>query len=210
MDQGIVREGFGGEFYSRVQLRAVYTGVAVAVGILAVCLGLSWAIGLNTFEPTAERVHGLALGMMIWSAVAFVLSILAGAYVAALVGRSGEARDGMLHGLAVWGTLVAVLFLVFMSLFSGFMHDLIRITGADQPTGGELFRLDVGERSVIAKVAHDVAGLLWIYWAGIAGGFITAILGGWLGARAEHGALTRPTEAERPPIGPMLPHPTGT
>jgi hypothetical protein len=206
----MLREGFGVEFYSRVQLRAVFSGVAVAIGALAIFLGLSWAIGLSTFEPTASRAHGLALGIIIWGAVALALSILVGAYVAALVGRSAEARDGILHGLVVWGTLGAVLFLVFMSLFSGVMHDLMIATGGDLATSGEAApRLDEGERAVVAQAARDAAGILWVYWSGIVGGLATAVIGGWLGARAEHGALARHTEEERPPIGPVLPHPTG-
>lgn len=33
--------------------------------------------------------------------MAFAISIFAGAWVAALVGRSADARDGILHGLVV-------------------------------------------------------------------------------------------------------------
>ncbi len=95
MEQGIVKEGFGVELYSRVQLRAVFSGVVVAVGVFAICLGLSWAIGLSTFEPTAHRARGLALGLTIWGAIALALSIFVGGFVAALVGRSAEARDGI-------------------------------------------------------------------------------------------------------------------
>ena len=128
--------------------------MAVAIGALAVFFGLSWAIGLSMFEPTAARAHGLVLGIIIWGAVALALAILVGAYVAALVGRSGEARDGILHGLVVWGTLGAVLFLVFMSLFSGFMHDLMVATGADLTRNGELPpSLDEGERAVVVQAA---------------------------------------------------------
>jgi hypothetical protein len=103
MEQGIVREGLGVELFSRVQLRAIFSGLVVAMGTLAVCLGVSWAIGLSTFHPTGSRAHGLAFGIFIWSAVALAISIFVGAYVAALVGRSAEPRDGVLHGLVLWG-----------------------------------------------------------------------------------------------------------
>lgn len=211
MDQGMLREGFGVEIYSRVQLRAIFAGVAVALGALGVCLGLSWAIGLSTFQATATRAHGLALGIIVWGAVALAIAIFVGAYVAALVGRSAGPRDGVLHGLVVWGTFSAVLFLVFMSLFSGLMHDLLVATGADVARSGvdAAPGLDEEQRSFVVQTARDAAGILWIYWSGIVAGLVTSIVGGWLGARAEQGALAERTREAHHPIGPVVPHPTG-
>ena len=44
MDETIGRDGVAIELVSRVQLRAIFSGMAVAMGCLAVCMGLSWAI----------------------------------------------------------------------------------------------------------------------------------------------------------------------
>ncbi|HEX9103430.1 MAG TPA: hypothetical protein VF997_14560 [Polyangia bacterium] len=207
MDQGTVKEGFGIELFSRVQLRAVFSGVVVAIGVFAICLGLSWAIGLSTFQPTAHRARGLALGLIIWGAVALAISIFAGAFVAALVGRSAEVRDGVLHGLVVWGSLAAFLCLAFMGLFAGVMHDLLVATGGNMGRIGpeDAPMLDAGSRAVIVEMAHEAADILWIYWAGLVAGLGTALVGGWLGARAEGKSLLRHGREEHAPIGPVAP-----
>ena len=207
MEQGTVKEGFGVELFSRVQLRAIFSGVVVAVGVFAICLGVSWAIGLSTFHPTADRARGLALGLIIWGAIALAISIFFGAYVAALVGRSAEVRDGMLHGLVVWGSLAAFICLAFMGLFAGVMHDLLVATGGNMnPHGLENApMLDGGSRAIVVEVAHEAADILWIYWAGVVAGLGTALAGGWLGARAEARALSRHARPEHTPIGPVVP-----
>ena len=207
MDQGIVKEGFGIELFSRVQLRAIFSGVVVAIGAFAICLGLSWAIGLSTFHPTPDRARGLALGLIVWGAVALAISIFFGAYVAALVGRSAEVRDGMLHGLVVWGSLAAFLCLAFMGLFAGVMHDLLVATGGDVNPRGleETPMLDSTSRAIVVQMAHEAADILWIYWSGVVGGLGTALVGGWLGARAEAKALLGHPRPEHAPIGPVVP-----
>ena len=207
MEQGTVKEGLGIELFSRVQLRAVFSGVVVAVGVFAVCLGVSWAIGLSTFEPTAHRARGLAIGLIVWGAVALAISIFAGAWVAALVGRSADARDGILHGLVVWGSLAAFLFLAFMGLFSGVMHDLLVATGGNLAKSGmeDAPILDGTSRAIVIEMAHEAADILWIYWAGVVGGLVTAVVGGWLGARSEVRSLRRHAPEEHAPIGPVVP-----
>ncbi len=211
MEQGIVKEGFGIELFSRVQLRAIFSGVVVTVGVFTILLGLSWAIGLSTFQPTAHQARGLALGLIIWGAIALALSIFAGAYVAALVGRSAEIRDGVLHGLVVWGALAAFMCLAFMGLFAGVMHDLLAATGGGSMaarTGLEdVPSLDGASRDIIVQMAHEAADVLWIYWAGIVAGLVTAVVGGWLGARAAAKTLRHHAREEHAPIGPVVPQP---
>jgi hypothetical protein len=211
MDEGMVEEGLGVELYSRVQLRAVFSGLVVAVGVFAVCLGIAWAIGLSTFEPTAHRARGLALGLIIWAAIALALSIFVGGFVAALVGRSADARDGILHGVVVWGALATFLCIAFMGLFAGVMHDLLVASGGSMGSGSgaalDATPLDGTSRALIVQMAHEAADVLWIYWAGVVAGLGTAIGGGWLGARAERRALRRHPRAERAPVGPMVPQP---
>lgn len=207
MEQGSVKEGLGIELFSRVQLRAIFSGVVVAVGVFAICLGLSWAIGLSTFQPTAHRARGLAIGLIVWGAVALAISIFVGAWVAALVGRSADVRDGILHGLVVWGSLAAFLCLAFMGLFAGVMHDLLVATGGNLAKSGleEAPMLDGTSRAIVVEMAHEAADILWIYWAGVVGGLATAVVGGWLGARAEAKSLRRHAPEEHAPIGPVVP-----
>ena len=197
---------------SRVQLRAIFSGVAVALGALALCLALSWAIGLSTFAPTAERARGLAIGLLVWSAAALAISVFVGAFVAALVGRSARPRDGVLHGLVVWGSLAAFLCLTVMGLFAGVMHDLLIATGGNLPGRVAFERgpiLDSMSRTILVQMAHEAANLLWIFWAGLVAGLATSLLGGWLGWRAEQELPLRRAHKVRAPVtAPTIAQPT--
>jgi hypothetical protein len=207
-----VRPNVAVEMVSRVQLRAVFAGLMVAFGSLAILLGLSWAIGLSVFRPTAANARGVAVGAAIFSALALWVSAFLGAATAATVGRSTERKDGLLHGLVVWGALASLLGIGLLRMFSGLVNNLVRfgITMAAQsgPMGPEF-----GPRQAQAAVAQlaGFAGMVtWLYWVGVAGGLAAALIGGLRGARFESG-VPRPARARREPaapISPTIPQPT--
>jgi hypothetical protein len=192
------------ELVSRVQLRAVLSGLAVAAGCLAVCLGFSSAVGLSTFQPTLDYARGLALGTIIWGAIALWISLFCGAYVAALVGRSLDGRTGVLHGLVVWGAAAGLIGAALVAMFSGFLPALMRLGGSEAqlaiPSGAVVSAHAVGQFSRIAGLTA------WLYWAGIVGGLLTSIVGGRLGARSE-GRLPRRRVGVRVPPTPGIPQP---
>jgi hypothetical protein len=194
MEGTIEKQNVAVELVSRVQLRAVFSGLMVGAGVYAVCMGLSWAIGLGTFQPTADQAKGLAIGNSIWGAVALWLSLFVGAFIAALVGRSLDGRTGVLHGLVVWGATAAVLGVLIVMMFGSVLGSIVQI--GVQP-------LAPSPRNVGAVVrVTDLA--VWFYWTGIAGGLFTSILGGLVGARTE----TRPRRVVvRQPVGGGVPQP---
>lgn len=197
MEQAVGKEGFAVELVSRVQMRAVLSGLAVAAGVFAVCMGFSVAIGLSTFQPTADHARGLALGNIIWGAIALWISIFFGGYVAALVGRSPDSRSGMLHGLVVWGSTAAVMGFILSLLFGNLLGSILQMseTGGTPAIGGRALR----------GLVQAAVPTVWLYWAGIFGGLFTSIVGGFLGARSEGRAPRR--MGARAPVGPTVPQP---
>jgi hypothetical protein len=163
--------------------------------VFALCMGFSSAIGLSTFRPTADHARGLALGSMIWGAIALWISIFLGAFVAAQVGRSADTRSGIFHGLVVWGSSAALLGFAMLAMFRGLADGVVRMSEAAGGAGG----------APALGAAANVAGLTtWLYWAGIAGGLLTSILGGSLGAHTEAKA---PERAERRTVVPSVQQP---
>jgi hypothetical protein len=196
----------------RISLRAIFAGLAVTVGVLAVCLGISFAIGLSTFHPTADRAFGLALSLFIWSAVAIAIALAAGGYVSALVARCRERRDGVLHGLVVWGTAMALLAREFLSIFVQVMNSLMMETGAGDVAAraGVAARPSLGlaAQMMLAHMARDAGLVLWIFWAAVVMSLLTASLGGWWGTRVERQPpLPRERKVTAPPVVATLPHP---
>ena len=94
-----------------------------------------------------------------------------------------------------------------MGLFSGVMHDLLIATGGNLAKSGmeDAPILDGTSRAIVIEMAHEAADILWIYWAGVVGGLVTAVVGGWLGARSEGRSLRRHAPAEHAPIGAVVP-----
>ena len=191
------REGVAVELVSRVQLRAVLSGLAVSGGVFAVCMGICWAIGLSTFRPTVDHARGLALGNLIWGAIAVWISLFFGGYIAALVGRSPDAKSGILHGIVVWGATAVFAGLFLVAAFSGLLGAIVRMSEAGAaPAGGA------------GPALVQTAGLTtWFYWAGIVGGLLTSIAGGFAGARIERKAPER-RAVEAPIRGGVAPRPS--
>lgn len=184
MEEVPIREGIAVELVSRVQVRAVLAGLAVGAGVYAVCMGLSWAIGLSTFQPNVEHARGLALGNIIWGAIALWISIFFGAYVAALVGRSPDAKSGVLHGLVVWGATAALIGFALVVLFGDVASRIAQLSESGAAP------VAAPQRAMGGLV--QAAGLaVWLYWAGIVGGLLTSMVGGFLGARSETTAPRR-------------------
>ena len=93
MEETVFRENFAVELVSRVRWRAVLSGLAVTAGCYGLCMGFSWAVGLSTFQPTADHARGLALRNLIWGAIALWLSLFFGSFVAAIGGWMGARAE---------------------------------------------------------------------------------------------------------------------
>ena len=214
-----VRPNVAVEIVSRVQLRAVFAGLLVGFGVLALLLGLSSAVGLSLFRPTVAHARGVAIGTMIWAVFAVWVSVFCGAATAALVGRSHERKDGLLHALVVWGALASVLGVGLLRLFGGLANNLVRLgmTLAAQAGPGGLSPFGPRQaQEAVAQLAGIASIASWLYFAAIAGGVVAAWAGGLRGLRLESGlprakrVRRQPVEAEVPsrPITPTVPQPT--
>ncbi|MBX9108510.1 TIGR04086 family membrane protein [Parabacteroides johnsonii] len=93
------------ELKKRVSWGSVFGGVVtvLAVSILLSVLGSS--IGLFLFDPFADNpVSGIGTTVGIGTAVALIVSMVAGGFVAGKL----AGVDGLIHGFLVWGTTLIV------------------------------------------------------------------------------------------------------
>lgn len=85
---------------------AVIAGVVTFLAILLTLSLIASAIGFGTVEPTSSNpFDGVGTGLMIWTVISFILSLLAAGFVAGMTAR----RVGFVHGFLTWGTSVLVL-----------------------------------------------------------------------------------------------------
>lgn len=100
---------------SRIDWGAIWAGVFAFVAIWSVFGVLGTAIFASAANPNAARpVSGMGWGMSIWAIVLTVIAMYVGGRVTGDLAVIVNRRDGILHGLAMFGlsvmaTLVIVL-----------------------------------------------------------------------------------------------------
>ena len=98
---------------------SILAGVVTFIAMLLTFSLIGSAIGFGMVEPTsANPLDGVGTGVLIWTVVAFVLSLGAAGFVAGLTSR----RLGFIHGFLTWATgviaFVAVLSFMTVGAFS--------------------------------------------------------------------------------------------
>ena len=85
----------------RISWSAIFAGVIAAVLIHLILTLLGTAIGLSSIDPMKEQnpMDGIGTGAAIWAGISMLVSIAVGAWVS---GRLAQ-REGMLHGLLMFG-----------------------------------------------------------------------------------------------------------
>ncbi|UQY46183.1 hypothetical protein K6958_14030 [Mixta hanseatica] len=85
----------------RISWSAIFAGVIAAVLIHLLLTLLGTAIGLSSIDPMKEQnpMDGIGTGAAIWTGISMLVSIAVGAWVS---GRLAQ-REGMLHGLLMFG-----------------------------------------------------------------------------------------------------------
>ncbi|HTR49990.1 MAG TPA: hypothetical protein VMJ10_04725 [Kofleriaceae bacterium] len=86
----------------RISIRAVAAGALVGLALLALLMALARSFG--SWLGFAERQLGA--GFAVYGIAAWIVSALAGSYMAAVVSRSADRRDGIVHGIVTWATAV--------------------------------------------------------------------------------------------------------
>lgn len=93
------------ELRNRVSWGSVFGGVMTVLAISILLSILSTSIGLYMFDPLSDHpTEGIGTSVGIWTAVALIISMIAGGFVAGKLAGT----DGMIHGFLVWATTLIV------------------------------------------------------------------------------------------------------
>lgn len=86
---------------------AVGAGLFVALGIHIVLTAFGLGVALVGKETVEEG--NAAVGLLLWSGLAWIAASFIGGYVTAWVSDSSRYVEGLFHGLVLWGALTFVL-----------------------------------------------------------------------------------------------------
>ena len=95
---------------------SVIAGVVTFLALLVTFSLIGSAIGFGQVEATTSNpLDGVGIGLLIWTVVAFVLSLAAAGFIAGVTSR----RMGLIHGFLTWATSVIVFVLMLSYVTSG-------------------------------------------------------------------------------------------
>ncbi len=175
----------------RVRWQAVLAGIVLAFATQLVLTALALWIGLITVTPTPTGglPSSLGIGLGIGTAVSALIALFVGGYFAARMAGVAGRMDGALNGLTVWAStlfLGAVLssFTSLLGVGSLLGFRLGGATGAGDVLSAlgltALPNIPPEQTAAITSFAGSAAG--WFLLGAILS-LITAVVGGWLGAR---------------------------
>ncbi len=93
---------------NRVQWGPIIAGVLTAIATLLILTVLGLAIGASALEPR-EVGESVGIGAAIWGALSAIIAFFLGGWVAAKTAAVGGAGSGMINGLMVGVTILALL-----------------------------------------------------------------------------------------------------
>jgi len=159
----------------RISVRAVVAGALVELALIGLLLTLAGGLG---WWPVERFQLGAAFA--VFGIAAWVVSALAGGYAAAVISRSTERRDGIVHGIVTWATaclsatIAARVYLVLAIAVK--LVDLDAIKAFDTP------------RVMLAFFLADALAL------------IAAVVGGIAGSHAERARESGARQPEAPSV----------
>lgn len=131
------------EIKGRISWGSVIAGVVTVIAMSILLWILGSAIGLFMIDPQSQHpFSGVGTTVGIWSAIAVIISLAAGGFVAGKL----AGRDGIIHGFIVWATtmLATIILMVFAA------------AGAVRVTGNILGSLSSVAGNVISGVGSAV------------------------------------------------------
>ena len=145
----------GGPLQRRISWGAVFAGAVTALAIQVLLAMLGTGIGASTIDAVATgdtpSASALGSGAAAWWAIASLISLMTGGWVAGRLSGAARATEGGMHGMLTWA--VAVLAMVY--LVSSAAGSLMR--GAAGVLGTAVTATATGAAAAAPKLA-DIAG----------------------------------------------------
>lgn len=194
--------------YSLVSWGSVIAGSVIAVALGAMLNIAGVAVGLSALRPgDGGAAEAFTVGAGLWLALATIVGMLVGGYVAARSAHNPDHHEGALHGASVWAVGFLLAFFLTGSTVSGAAFSGLQAAGAATEAAdssgaqraaaalrdaADAATPESGAEREAAEDAADATGAA-AWWAFITmlGSLIAALTGGALGARHDEN-LHRP------------------
>jgi hypothetical protein len=123
----------------RVSWGAIFAG-AISVVALELLFNLFGAgIGAATINPQQGQLpgQGLAVGAVVWFAIALIISLFIGGWIAARLADSSSKGDGVLYGFVTWALASLVLVYMLTTAVGGLLGGAASVLGQTASLAGQ-------------------------------------------------------------------------
>lgn len=110
---------------------AVLAGTVLAIGLWILLQTLGMGLGLSAVDTDdAGSLKGVGIGTGIWSIIAPLIALFAGAFVAGRLAGTRDSRVAAMHGAVMWGLSMALGLWLMLSIVAAMASGAARIGGA--------------------------------------------------------------------------------
>ena len=170
---------------NRVQWGPIIAGVLTSIATLLILSVLGLAIGASVFEPR-DAGESIGTGAAIWGALSAIVAFFLGGWVAAKTAAVGGPGSGMINGLMVGATILALLLWLvgsgIASIVGAIGSNIVDIANLAQDQGQTAQQAQQQAQTADPQQAFEnVRDSAWGTLAGLLLPLIAAAVGGWLG-----------------------------
>ena len=170
---------------NRVQWGPIIAGVLSALAILVILTVLGLAVGSSALKPR-DVGQSLGTGAAIWGVVSAIIAFFVGGYIAAKTAAVGGVGSGLINGVLVGCTILAIVLYLTGSGVSGLIgslgSNLGDLTNVAQSNGASTSTAQQQVQQVDPQQAFNtVKNGAWGTLAGIVIPLVVAALGGLVG-----------------------------
>lgn len=179
----------------RIRWGPVWAGTLIAIACQLVLTMLGVAIGLSNARAAVTAPGAISSGVGIWTAIAALISLFIGGFVAARLAGVAGTWNGIWHGVVVWALALALGTIALSFGISGILGITSNVAGVVGRTGA----IPTGPGAAVtpaeaARAARAVSTGAWWFLLGAILALLAAAGGGALGSRPEAVVGEQPAE----------------
>ena len=177
------------EVFRSISWGAVWAGLMIALGMEVLFSLFGSFIGFGMYNwQAANPWAGISAWTTVWYLITAGWSMFFGAWCAARLSANPTRHAAILHGITTWGLATAATIAIVGVASWAVFREGINLLGTAAiagvqvtPAGQAAAQMQPNAGLMAQATANILSGLSLRIWAGVLLGFITAVLGGWMG-----------------------------
>jgi hypothetical protein len=144
----------------RISWGAIFAGVVMVLAVQVILSLLGIGIGFSTVDLTQNgstpSATSLGIGAGLWWGVSYLIALLIGGYVAAVLAANPAGLNGILHGLLTWAFALLVTVFLLSTAVGSMIGGAFSAVGSTLSAAGQTVKEAVPQIAQTAGITPDV------------------------------------------------------